>query len=341
VSTPTIDDVASHAGVSIKTVSRVINGEPNVSEKTREKVQSSIEVLGYQPNLSARQLASKRSFVVALLYDTFLAASSYVMKVQFGVIQRCHQEGYELLIHPITTQATHRPKDVHAFLKRTRVDGVILTPPLSDDENMAHLFDELNIPYVRISPVEDRPRASCVRTDDKAAVEDLTDKLIQTGHRKIAFIAGRADHKAVTERKKGYEAAITQHALDLPSHFTQQGASTFESGYQSAKTLLLNIPRPTAIVCANDEMAAGALSAAHDLKIQIPQELCVTGFDDADLATQCWPSLTTIRQPMQAMGEEAANLLLKALKQPSVHEEVMLKTELIERASSDLHLQRR
>jgi LacI family transcriptional regulator len=334
VSSPTIDNVAKEAGVSIKTVSRVINGEPNVSEKTRLKVEAAIDQLGYQPNLSARQLASKRSFLIALLYDSFLAASSYVVRVQYGVIQHCHKEGYELLIHPVTTPENERAENIKAFIKRTRVDGVILTPPLSDDANIADLLDDFNVPYVRLSPVAERQHGGCVRTDDRHAIHQLTEQFIRKGHHSIAFIAGRPDHMAVTERRYGFEAAIKAHRITLPETFIQQGASTFDSGYEATQNLLNQPSRPTAIVCANDEMAAGAISAVLDAKLTIPNDICITGFDDGDLATQCWPSLTTIRQPMEAMGDAAARLLLQSLRNDAVSEDISLNTELIVRRST-------
>ncbi|WP_036536043.1 LacI family DNA-binding transcriptional regulator [Oceanobacter kriegii] len=329
---PTIDNVAQLAGVSIKTVSRVVNQEPNVKQQTRDKVQAAIDELGYKPNLSARSLASKRSYLVSLLYDNFLAASAYVVNLQCGVIERCRQEGYELLIHPLNYQAPNLIEEIERFINASGIDGLMLTPPLSDDPKLIDALKTLGKPFVRISPATCNGDASCVYTDDRQVADEMTQHLIDQGHRQIAFIAGRPDHLAVGQRQLGYEDAMHRNGL-TPS--TCQGYSSFETGAECARQLLQAPQRPTAIFAGNDEMATGAISTAHEMGIAIPAQLSVAGFDDNDLATHCWPAMTTVRQPVAEMAAAAADILLQSLKtkQPPV-QQLQLQSSVVVRQST-------
>ncbi len=317
MSSPTIDDVAKQAKVSIKTVSRVVNREPNVRKETREKVQHAIDLLGYTPNLSARRLAAKRSFLVGLVYDNFHATSAYVVNVQCGVMASCSQSGYELLIHPLNVDNATLINEVIDFTHRSQVDCLVLPPPLSDHTHLCNQLAAQNIPFVRLSPVFNLNDSLYVQTNDRSAAFDMTMKLIELGHSDIAFVAGRPDHYAVSERHLGFVDAMQSAALPIREEWIKIGASTFDSGKDCGVALLKNTPRPTAIFAGNDEMAAGVMSIAHTLGIRIPEDLSVAGFDDSDLARQSWPALTSVRQPVQAMAKAAADLLFLSLKTPS------------------------
>lgn len=328
-----IEDVAKRAGVSIKTVSRVVNMEPNVRSTTRERVLTAIAELNYQPNSSARSLAGNRSYLIGLLYDN--PSANYVIDVQGGVLKRCRKEGYDLLIHPCDYRDPKLDSDILRLLRQTRIDGVILTPPLSDLPSVAEILDKQEIPYVRLSPADYQHGSPSVHTDDQRAAMAMTQHLLGLGHRRIAFIAGHPDHRAVAQRQDGFREAMKAAGLRVTRHTVAQGYNSFESGVTCARQLLARNPRATAIFASNDDMAAGVIRVAHEQGLSIPGDLSVAGFDDSPVASQIWPALTTVRQPVQAMADSAAGLLVDRLRLRSVPvTEVSMATELVLRDST-------
>lgn len=328
----TIDDVAALAGVSIKTVSRVVNSEPNVRTATREKVQKAIDKLGYHPSQSARSLASNRSFLVALLYDN--PSASYVIDVQNGILSECRPAGYDLLIHPCDHKDPELEQQVVGLVRQSRVDGVVLTPPLSDNENLVRRLMELRISVVVIAPAQDALPCSSVMTNDEEAAFAMTSRLLEKGHRRIGYILGHPDHKAMGNRFQGYQKALMYQGIPVDKRLVVQGMNSFESGYYAAEKLLLSANPPSAIFASNDEMAAGAIKLAHKLGKKIPGEVAIAGFDDIPAAEQIWPGLTTVRQPIVEMAQQAAQLLLMQLKstEPMVQHQ-RVKSTLIQRES--------
>lgn len=333
MSKATIDNVAQLAGVSIKTVSRVVNKEPNVRPETRDRVLEAIARLNYHPNLSARSLAGNRSYVLGLLYDN--PSANYVIDLQSGVLSTSHAEGYDLLIHPCDYQHPDIVQEISNLVHQTRVDGVILTPPLADIEPILELFKSSNTPFVRISPTRNKNLCPYVETNDREAAYDMTRELIAQGHKRIGFINGHPDHLAVTHRYEGYIAALAENRIELDQALVAQGFNSFESGEAAGRTLLALAPRPTAIFAANDDMAAGVMMVAHQMGLKIPEQLSVAGFDDTPVAHQIWPSLTTVRQPIQDMAKKATELLLKQLRGKDVKLPAsMLSSSLIRRDST-------
>ncbi len=329
----TIDNVAALAGVSIKTVSRVVNKEPNVRQATRDKVRKAIDELDYRPNLSARSLAGNRSYVIGLLYDN--PSANYVIDVQDGVLSTCRSQGYDVLIHPCNHQDPDIAREIHDLIRQTRIDGVILTPPLSDVEAILEVLAERQLPFVRIAPTIKKAISPYVETNDAEAAYDMTCELIALGHERIGFVSGHPDHRAVSYRFEGYRAALVENDIPLDEVLVAQGYNSFESGEEAGRVLLaLDVP-PTAIFAANDDMAAGVMMVAHQQGLSIPGELSVVGFDDTPVAHQIWPSLTTVRQPIQAMAQKATDLLLKQLKGKEVQLPAsMLSSSLIRRDST-------
>lgn len=307
----TIADVAELAGVSIKTVSRVTNNEPNVRGNTRAKVKAAIKELGYQPNPSARSLASRRSYLVGLLYDN--PSPSYLINIQNGALRTCRAEGYDLVIHPCDYRSDKLRDDLSNMVRQSRVDGVILTPPLCELPEILTLLQELETPFVRIAPADDRHAERSIVTNDREISAQMTAHLIELGHRRIAFVRGHPDHGAVCTRYDGYVDALKAASIPLDEDLVSQGYNSVDSGEQCAAQLLDADAPPTAIFAANDDMAAGALRAAHARGIAVPTELSVAGFDDTPIACQVWPALTTIRQPIKQMSESATALLLHQL----------------------------
>ena len=308
----TINDVAELAGVSIKTVSRVFNNEPNVRMVTREKVEAAIATLNYRPNLSARSLAGNKSFVLALVYGH--PGAHYVLDIQEGVLEVCRPQGYDLVVHPGVHQDKNLVKDVTEFILEKRIDGVMLTPPISDHMGVINSLRKNNIPLVRVAPTENKSLSPYVETNDQESSYDMTCQLIALGHQRIGFIAGHPDHRAISLRLDGYKAALIENHIAIDKQLIRQGDNSFESGEEAAKYLLSLEPKPTAIFAANDDMAAGVIMVAHQMGLKIPQQISVSGFDDTPMARQLWPALTTIRQPLRRMAKKATELLLKQIK---------------------------
>lgn len=319
----TIDDVAALAGVSIKTVSRVVNNEPNVRPATREKVEAAIAALDYRPNLSARSLAGNRSYLLGLIYGQ--PGAHYVLDIQEGILEVCRPQGYELIVHPANHRDPNLLKEVSELILEKRVDGVMLTPPLSDNMQVIADLKAMNIPFVRVAPTEDKNASPYVETNDEEASYDMTCQLIAMGHERIGFICGHPDHRAVALRFEGYKAALVENKIALDKSLVETGDNNFDSGEACGRRLLQAKSRPTAIFAANDEMAAGVMIAAHQLGLEIPRQLSVVGFDDTPVAHQIWPSLTTIRQPIRQMARKATDLLLKQLR----GKDVQLPTSLL------------
>jgi LacI family transcriptional regulator len=329
----TIDDVAARAGLSIKTVSRVFNREPNVRPQTRDRVLTAAKDLEYQPNVSARRLASKRSFVIGLLYDD--PESDYVKEIQDGALEVCRHEGYHVLIHPCRANAPDLVDEVVGLYRRSTVDGFILTQPLSDVEPLIAALLGLEIGIVRISQRTGYGGCHCVSVDDEAAAHRMTDHLISLGHRSIGFILGQPEHGSSHDRLAGYRASLSTHGVRWDSGVVIQGRYTFESGYSSAQQLLALHPRPTAVFASNDHMAMGVLKAAHERGIDVPADLSVCGFDDTPMARYAWPPLTTVRQPIKRVARVATECLVGCLggEESQQHRHV-LESKLVLREST-------
>ena len=313
MSRPTIFDVAKVAGVSIKTVSRVVNHEPNVRDSTRERVEDAIAVLKYRPDQSARNLASHRSHLIGLVYDDPAAydmpSGGYILDLQQGALKACQSALTELLIHP----CDFRKKDVgvrlKSFIEDTRLAGIILAAPLSNMPKIVRAIESTGTPCVRLSPGNESGKYFSVSTNDREVCAEMTRYLAGLGHTRIAFITGDPDHKAVAIRFLGYQDGLKDSGLTFSEKLVAAGDNSFGSGEACAEKLLKRKNPPTAIFAANDDMAAGVIRVAKRLGINVPGQLSVAGFDDIALARQIEPALTTIRQPLVEMAEEAARML--------------------------------
>lgn len=308
----TIFDVARHAGVSIKTVSRVVNNEPNVRERTRDKVLQSVRELHYQPNAAARELGGRRSRVIGLIYEN-AQEFSYLNDLFNGALRICEPAGYTLLLRPLTLPDPEIIAHIRQFALNARVEGFVLPAPLGDLPEVSALLREMRIPFAAITPRDPAPDEICILCNDEAASFSLTELLINQGHRDIGFIKGHPDHSASTKRYAGYRQALKKHRLACSPHLVRQGYFDFESG-KNATGKLLNLDKPpSAILASNDDMAAGAIFEARGRGMSVPGDLSIAGFDDTRFASRIWPPLTTVRQPITQMAETAAGLLIGRL----------------------------
>jgi LacI family transcriptional regulator len=304
----TIKDVAALAGVSPKTVSRVINGEAHVRPPVRDAVMKVVAELGYRPNEHARGLSSSRSFLIALLFDD--PASGYAADVQLGAIERCRHHGHHLVVERIDRAMPDWLADVDATIASLRPAGVVLTPPLCDWSELTALLIHRQVPFVRIAPGSDTVPAAMVTIDDFAAAVDVTELLIGFGHRDIAFVEGIRSHGAARKRLAGFREAMTRRSYEIREDWIHEGDFTFRAGLAAGEALL-NLPnRPSAIFAANDELALGVLISALRMNIAVPGDLSVAGFDNAPISRMAWPQLTTVQQPNRQMASAAVDILV-------------------------------
>ncbi len=329
----TIDAVAALAGVSIKTVSRVVNGEPHVRENTREKVLAAIAELNYRPNQSARRLAGNRSYLIALLYDN--PSASYVIDVQSGVLEECRGAGFDLIIHPCDYRSRELVDEIEEVIRHSSLDGIILTPPVSDNRALVEYLRGREIPFARISPADDDYPEFAVRTNDQEVCQSMATHLAALGHTNIAFVLGHPDHRAVALRFEGFKEGLKAVGLSVRDECVVQGYNSFESGQECAEQLLSLETPPTAVFCSNDDMAAGVINVAHARGLSVPAQLSVAGFDDIPLAKQLWPPLTTVRQPIRDMAKAATKILLEQIR-PNGNgpQESLVASSVIKRAST-------
>jgi LacI family transcriptional regulator len=329
---PTIDDVAELAGVSIKTVSRVFNAEPNVRPATRDRVMTAAGELRYRPNQSARRLAADRAFVIGMLYDN--PHGDYITEVQCGALRACRQRGYGLLIHPCDPDFPGLVDEIVDMHFQSRIDGYLVLQPLSDLDKLNRAFLEHEISSVRVSqrPYQGMPWIS---VGDREAADEMTEHLVGLGHKRIGFIVGHPDHGTSHDRLAGYRDALARNDIQYDEALVEQGFFDYESGYHSAVKLLAVEPRPTAIFASNDPMAMGALTAAHESGLDVPHTLSVAGFDDNSIARFAWPQLTTVRQPIAKIAEVATETLLDQLQGRTERvADHRLMASLVQRAST-------
>jgi len=329
----TINDVARLAGVSKKTVSRVINNSPLLNEETRGRVEKVISELGYVPNPQARALALRRNFLIGLIHDN--PNAQMVLNMQQGILEALQGTEFEMIVRPVDRNSTMMLDHVRTFLERQRLFGVVILPPISENDALAQLCDEVGCRYVRMGSAQLDDSAHMVASNDREAVREATDHLIQQGHRLIGLIEGPDGFRSARERRLGFEDALKAAGVNLPRSLITQGNYTFETGVTAANRLLDLSPRPTAIFASNDEMAAGVVFAARERGISVPEDLSVIGFDDTPIAAHIWPPLTTVRWPIVSMARSAARKLVgdmvggpAAGEQPSE-----LPSTLVKRAS--------
>lgn len=328
----TINDVARLAGVSIKSVSRVVNDEPNIRPALRLKVEEAIEALGYKPNPAARSLAAGRSFAIGVLFDN--PSPSYTMKVQEGAYAACHRAGYQLVIEHVHTAGPDVAGVMAAMLANRRLDGMVVTPPATDRAVVLDALEQYRTRYIRIAPNSFPGRSPSISSNDGEAVGQAVRHLWGLGHRRFGLIDGPPAHGASQWRRQGYVSALERQGLAEAEILCADGDFTFASGIRAGRLLLAANPRPTAIFAANDDMAAGLFAAAAQMGIGIPDGLSVVGFDNSWIATTLWPELTTLHQPIAEMAFDAVEMLIASKSEGDSPAARLQDCELVIRGST-------
>lgn len=310
----TIKDVAKLAGVSFKTVSRVINKEGSVKPDTLAKVEAAIAQLEYQPNTAARSLAGTRSFAIGFIYNN--PNAYYVIDMQRGILDECQRNGYELLIHPCDASASLALAEIDAMVKRSQLSGLVICPPLSEDKQAMVTLASLGIPFIRVVSGSDESceTSPCVFVHDREAAFAITRSLIDMGHTAIGFICGERDHNSTLERLAGYTQAMQTCGLSIDPEWIVDGRYAFDAGVNAAQQLLNGQHPPTAIFGCNDEIAAGALFGARLCGVDVPTQLSIAGFEDSPFSRQTLPPLTTAAQPTREIARQAASSLIRYLQ---------------------------
>ena len=330
-----IKDVAAKAGVSPKTVSRVINGERHVRPEIRAAVRRVVSELDYRPNAFARSLSSSRSYLLGLFIDD--PSSGYAADVQRGALMRCRDKSYHLVVEPIDFAAAGWARLVAESAVALRLDGAILTPPACDRADLLDVLDAHSLPYVRVSPRGDLNRSGFVWMNEAAAAREMTKHLLSLGHRDIGFVKGDPEHYASQRRWEGFRTTMAEAGVSLRQDRVASGDFSFLSGLVAGERMLGSGDRPTAIFASNDDMALGLLMAAAKLGVSAPESLSIAGFDDAPTSRAAWPQLTTIRQPMAEMAAAAVDILVDPQYRCRVGAEAyrkMLPFELVVRDST-------
>ena len=302
----TIIDVAAHAGVSAMTVSRVINNHESVRPDTRAAVERSIKALSYAPNVAARSLVTSAELRIGVIYSNPSAA--FMSEFLTGIFEEASVRGARLIL--VKGENGHPPSAAKLDkLRDAGLSGVILAPPLGESKQVLAALENMSFPLVAIGAHQSL-QALCVRIDDRRAAYEMTQHLLEEGHRRIGFVLGNPDTIATTERHAGFSAACAE-VLGV-STLISQGDFSYASGLRAGEELLDAAVPPTAIFASNDDMAAAIVSVAHRRQLDVPRGLTVVGFDDTTAAVTLWPPLTTVHQPLRLLAADAVAALATA-----------------------------
>jgi LacI family transcriptional regulator len=315
----TIKHVAAEAGVSLQTVSRVINNEPNVRPQVQERVREAVAKLGYTPSLAARRMGGSRSYLLMALNDRDRTiegwqsgeGTDWVDQMLMGGMLRCAESGYRMIFELVDTHSSNVEREVQGAISALHPDGVILTPPHSDNPLITDLLSRQGLPFARIGSVEPGD-GFAISMDDGKAAQVATDHLLDLGHRRVAFITGSDEYALSAARLEGYRRAVKSRGLPSDDALIGRGDFTYQSGEAAMEALLNLAEPPTGVVASNDQMALAALKVAGRRGVAVPEQLSIVSFDDTPIVKFSHPALTAITQPIAAMAAEAANLLIRA-----------------------------
>lgn len=329
-SVPTLDDVARKAGVSTATVSRCLNAPDRVVEETRKRVLLAVEALGYTPNFAARVMAAKRTFTIGAIIPT-MENAIFARGLQ-AFQEELHRRGYTLLVSSSGYRPEAEEEQIRTLVARG-ADGLLLI----GHDREARIYDYLerqNIPVLVAWTFMADARAASIGFDNRRAMQALTDMVVSFGHRRIAMISGisRGNDRARL-RIQGVRDALDHNGLSADKLSIIETTYGIESGAEAFADLMSRDPCPTAIMCGNDVLAAGALRQAQQMGLRVPDDISVTGFDDIELAGIVNPALTTVHVPHREMGSKAAAELIDMVENGTAGKPIRLQTRLVKRGS--------
>lgn len=336
----TIKHVASDAGVSLQTVSRVINNEPNVRPAMKERVQASIDKLGYVPSIAAQRMSGSRSYLILAINDRDRTIADWrarqggdwIDQMLLGGMLKCAEFGYRMLFELVDTHSDHVERELGATIAALQPDGVILTPPHSENPQITGLLAKHRIPFARIGSTEPGPGFALTMGDEGSA-KLATEHLIALGHRRIGFIAGSDEYSLSSWRRDGWEAAMKLAGLDA-NGLCATGDFSYASGVAAIETLLALSDPPTAIIAGNDQMALAVLDTAAARGLDVPRDLSLVSFDNTPVTRFTSPQLTAVDQPIAATFARAVELLLNRDGARETNAPVIVPGSLVVRAST-------
>jgi len=327
-------DVAKRAGVSLKTVSRVMNGYQHVSAKMRGRVQAAMDELGYVPNGGRGAALGPSPQSIGMLYDD--PSGGYQTALNEALLKACQKAGRYLAVEYFDQDHPQWRDQLSDYLGRTQVNKLILVPPMCDSTELLLCLRERGIDTVLISPSRQISGAIAIAVDDRLAAMEMTKHLIDLGHENIGHISGDSGHVATVLRRQGFEEAMKTAGLSLgASSVMAAGKFSFKSALSCAEDMLSLPDRPSAIFAGNDEMAAAVIMAANRIGIAVPEDLSVAGFDNSKISRTIWPELTTVAQPFDLIAHEAVRLVSRGGAQTAeVSATRVLPHKILFRASS-------
>ncbi|GAA0265126.1 LacI family DNA-binding transcriptional regulator [Alteraurantiacibacter aestuarii] len=314
----TIKHVAADAGVSLQTVSRVINNEPNVRPEMQQRVQASIDKLGYVPSIAAQRMSGSRSYLILALNDRERTikdwrareGSDWVDQMLLGGMLKCAEHGYRLIFELVDTHNDHVERELGNAIAALLPDGVILTPPHSDNPLIIGLLERQNIPFARIGSKGGGPGLA-LTMDDEGSARLATRHLIDKGHKRIGFIAGSPEYSLSAWRVDGWRQEMEDAGLPVEG-LLAQGDFSYQSGVKAARELLGKSARPTAIIASNDQMALATRAVAAEMGLRVPSDLSLISFDNTPVVRFIQPPLTAIDQPIAQTVSRAVELIIEA-----------------------------
>ena len=313
--TVTIKHVAADAGVSLQTVSRVINKEPNVRPAMMQRVQSAIERLGYVPSIAAQRMGGSRSYLILALNDRERTiadwrnreGADWVDQMLLGGMLKCAEHGYRLMVELVDTHSDHIERELSGAIAALQPDGIILTPPHSANALILGLLEEQGISFARIGSVKPGPGFTMTMDDERAAVL-ATEHLIALGHQTIGFIAGPPEYELSGWRIEGWRRAMRDAGLATEGRLAR-GDFSYVSGRHAATQLLQDDP-PSAIIASNDQMALATLAVAREFGMDVPDDLSLISFDDTPIVRSANPPLTAVVQPIAEVTACAVEVII-------------------------------
>jgi LacI family transcriptional regulator len=311
----TIHEVAAEAGVSIKTVSRVLRDEHDVADATRARVKEAIAKLNYVPHSSARMMASTTSNVIGLVVvETAQVPYEYRMRLQMGAMEACRESGFGLRVEVINANDSQAGARLVQQVRQREMGGYVLTSTSTSVPGLCQSLIDANVKYTALAGYLAPGGAVAVSADDRAAMRSLTKLVLDAGHRRIGFLRGNQGLLDSEERYAGFMDAMMEAGVHVDSAMVVPGTFDFESGQTGAAKLLDLAHPPTAIIASSDDMAAGVISQAHERGMRLPNDLSISGFDDLNIAHKVWPPLTTVHRPIEKMTEILTRQLIGLLK---------------------------
>ena len=327
----TIKDVAKQAGVSISTVSRVINDSKPVTDEVKQRVREVIKETGYVPNPLARSLVTRKSMLIGVVVPEM--ADPFVSEILTGIEEVAKMYDYDILLSNTYMDKDQEEKSIN-LLKAKQVEGIIMLTWEVSKESV-DLIENSGIPAIYISKTAGEYDVNTVSTNNKEATKEMTDYLVKTGHSRIGFVMTSNDYTVLEhERLTGYKEALEVNGIDFDDSLVSSGSTDYESGYRAAMELLGKIDKPDALFVTGDEAAIGAVNACFDSGLRVPEDISVAGFNDIRYAKMFRPSLTTVHQPLYDIGAVAVRMIIKIINgERDFEKRVKLPHEIIERNS--------